>query len=194
MAVTDGTFRKSVMTSNWVWVGRYTLVIVIALVLGAAIGELELFKQTTLGTPKLTAAKLVKFLGYGGALLLFWLLARRASDQFHDHGGRTAFLSLIVVPMATLIVITSGYSVVLVVLRSFMNPSLRNIYNWLFVLGITASALWLVVSLFHHSEPLIELFRSSKRARTGVEPVCSKCRSQIASGAKFCPECGSAVS
>lgn len=58
------------MAGKWTWMGRYVLVIVIALVLGGVIGELTLFQQTTLGTPRLSASMLVKFMGFGGALLL----------------------------------------------------------------------------------------------------------------------------
>ena len=47
------------MHKDWTWLSRYVLVIVVALVLGGAIGEFSLFKQSTLGTPKLTASALV---------------------------------------------------------------------------------------------------------------------------------------
>lgn len=180
------------MTKNWTWVGRYVLVLVFALVLGGVIGELELFKQTVLGTPKLTAAKLVRFLGYGGALLLFWLMAKRAADQFRDQGGKSAFLSFIVTPLATLVVASSVYSVLLIVLKSFMNPGLRNLYNWLFVLGITVSALWLVVALFHHSEPFIELFKSGAGG-ADAKRACEKCGAAALEGAKFCSTCGATI-
>ena len=181
------------MTKNWTWVGRYILVLVIALVLGGVIGELELFKQTTLGTPKLKAAMLVRFLGYSGALLLLWLMAKRAADQFRDQGGKAAFLSFIVVPLATLVVACSAYSVLLILLRSFMDPGLRNLYNWFFVLGITVSALWVVVALFHHSEPLIGLFKSGTGG-SDAKRVCGKCGAQISLGDRFCPACGTTIS
>src|SRR5258708_40327204 len=89
---------------DWAWMSRYILVIVIALVLGGVIGELALFRQTTLGTPKLTASALVQFMGYGGALLLLWLLGQKGSTQFRDSRGKAAFLSYIIVPPVTLIV------------------------------------------------------------------------------------------
>ena len=58
---------------SWTWIGRYALVLLAAALLGAAISELPVFKQTTLGTPKLPAAALARFLGYGGALVIFAL-------------------------------------------------------------------------------------------------------------------------
>ena len=178
---------------DWVWMSRYILVIVIALVLGGVIGELTLFKQTTLGTPKLTASALVQFMGYGGALMLLWLLGQRVAGQFRSDGGKAAFLSFIVVPLVTLIVVAGAYTVLLTVLRPFLDAGLRNIYNWVFVLGITASALWLAVALFHHSEPFVDLFRSEGADRLNAEAKkCRSCGAPLFPGANFCHVCGTA--
>lgn len=49
----------------------------------------------------------------------------------------------------------------LLVLRPFFDAGLQNIYNRLFVLGITVSALWVVTARFHHSEPLMDLLNRS---------------------------------
>ena len=104
-----------------------------------------------------------------------------------------AFLSFIVLPLATLIAACIAYSVLLIVLKPFLDPGLHNLYNWLFVLGITASALWLVVALFHHSEPFIELFKSGA-AKSGAKRACKKCGAPVPAGAKFCTACGAAIS
>jgi hypothetical protein len=63
------------------------------------IGEFALFTQTTLGTPKLTASAIVQLMGYGGALLLLWLVGQRGASRFRDDGGKAAFLSFIIVPL-----------------------------------------------------------------------------------------------
>jgi hypothetical protein len=39
------------MMRSWTWIARYALVLLAALLLGAALAELSVFKQTTLGTP-----------------------------------------------------------------------------------------------------------------------------------------------
>lgn len=176
---------------DWAWISRYLLVIVIALLLAGVIGEFSLFKQTTLGTPRLTASALVQFMGYGGALLLFWLLGQRASSQFRNGGGRPAFLSFIIVPLVTLIVVAGAYTVLLQILRPFLDPGLRNVYNWIFVLGITVSALWLAVALFHHSEPLVDLIRSEGSGPSPADAAkCRFCGAALVPGARFCPACG----
>ena len=180
------------MNRDWAWISRYVLVIVIALVLGGVIGELTLFKQTTLGTPKLTASSLAQFMGYGGALLLLWLFGQRAASQFRNVNGKAAFVSFIIVPLVTLIVVAGAYTVLLTILRPFLGAGLRNIYNWLFVLGITASALWLAVALFHHSEPLVDLFRSEGAGRSDADAKCPSCGAPLVAGAKYCHACGTA--
>ena len=181
------------MHKDWGWISRYVLVIVVALVLGGIIGELPLFKQTTLGTPKLNASALVQFLGYGGALLLLWLLGRKASEQFRGQ-PRTAFLSYIILPLITLIVVAAAYSVLLTILRPFLDAGPRNIYNWIFVLGITASALWLSIASFQHSDPLADLFKSDRAAPAPdvVMQNCTACGASLAAGANFCQVCGTA--
>lgn len=176
---------------DWAWISRYVLVIVCSLVLGGVIGEFSLFKQTTLGTPKLNASALVQFMGYGGALLLFWLLGQKAARQFRERAGRVAFLSYIIVPLVTLIVVAGAYTVLLAILRPFLDGNLKNVYNWIFVLGITVSALWLAVSLFHRSEPLVDLFRSDEAGAVEPDTVkCPACGAPLLAGANFCHVCG----
>jgi hypothetical protein len=143
---------------DWKWIGKYIVVIAAALLLGAAIGEMPLFKQATLGTPKLTAAGLVTFMGFAGALSFVWLLGNRAALQLQGSGGKASFLGFILLPLATLIIVSGAYSVLLVILKAFLSPAIQDIYNWLFILGITASAIWLVVVLYQHADSLMELF------------------------------------
>jgi hypothetical protein len=94
MIWTEGETMRS-----WTWIGRYALVLLAAVLLGAAIGELPVFKQTTLGTPKLPAAALARFLGYGGALVIFALLGQRAAGQLRRSGNDTAHLAFLLLPL-----------------------------------------------------------------------------------------------
>lgn len=145
---------------NWTWTGRYILAMVVALILGVLLGELSLFHQTTLGASRLTAAGLAKFIAFGGALLLLWLLGQGIANQLRQQRGRLAFLGRITLPFVTLLVVWGAYSVLLFILQPFFSQGAKNAYNWFFVLAITGSALWLAASIFYHSEPLIELVRS----------------------------------
>ncbi len=178
---------------NWAWLGRYVLVMVIALVLGGLIGELDLFKQTGLGTHKLTASKLVRFLGYGGALLVLGLLSRRAARQLRDQGGKAASFGSLIVPLATLIVVVSGDSVLRIVVNPFLHQRLRSAYDWLFVCGIIAAALWLAFAIFHQAEPIGGLFKSGIAERP-AGAACTACGAELLASGKFCSTCGAAAS
>jgi hypothetical protein len=181
------------MMESWKWIGRYALVLLVAVLLGGAIGELTVFKQTMLGTPKLPAAALTRFLGYGGALVIFWVLGHRTGSQLRHSGGGAAHLGFLMLPLTTLIVLSIGYDIVLPILHPFLSASQKDVYNWVFVLGISASAVWLVVALYQHSEGLIDLL---KPARSRAQPSgrqCESCGTALPAGAKFCTACGTAA-
>src|SRR5262245_64721173 len=95
------------MNERWSWIVRYAVVIAAALALGAAFGEMSLFKTTRLGKTGLTAANLVQFLTYGAALALLWLAARRAAALLPTDDVRWNVLKSTLVPLTTLIVISA---------------------------------------------------------------------------------------
>ena len=183
------------MNENWNWVGRYVSVIVIAVILASVLGSMDLFETTTVMAKKLSAANIVKFLGYGAALVVLWLLAQRAVVVLRAQGGPWGFLQHLLLPVATLIVVASAHSVILLLVRRMLDASARNLYNWLFIAGIIAAAAWLVMALFNQSSSLTEAFTSAA-TRLGNETKarqCPKCSAGIQPGAKFCADCGTRV-
>ncbi len=68
----------------WAWAGRYLIAMMLAWVLGALLGSIPLFRETGIGSTGLTASSLVRFLGYGSAVLLLWLLGRTAATQIPE--------------------------------------------------------------------------------------------------------------
>ena len=147
------------MSERWVWVIRYAVVIVLALALAAALGEMALFKTTRIGRSGLNAARLVQFFGYGGALFVFWVLARRTAVMLPSGDARWDVVKSILLPVATLIVVAAAQAVVLLVLGPLMNKAWLQAYNWLFITGIVLSAAWLLAALFTGSSSLKPLFR-----------------------------------
>ena len=179
------------MNENWAWIGRYVAVIIIALVLAAAFGSMDLFKTTTVIGKKLTAAHIVKFLGYGTALAVLWFLSQRASLVLQRQGGRWSFGQYLLVPLVTLVVVASAHSVLLLVLGPLLDLGLRNLYNWLFIIGIIAAAAWVVIALFNQSSSLTEVVASmAKQAGSAGRVSCQKCGAPARAGAKFCSQCG----
>lgn len=152
------------MSERWMWAVRYVVVIVVALILAAALGEMELFKTTRFGKTGLNASRVVQFLGYGGALLVFWLLAQRAAAQIPDEGDRWRLVKSILLPLATLIVVACAHSVVLLILGPLISKTWLPAYNWTFIAGIILSAAWLVAALFTGSASLAPLFGVDRRA------------------------------
>jgi type IV secretory pathway VirB2 component (pilin) len=152
------------MAERWGWVVRYVVVIVLAVVLALALGEMELFKTARLGKTGLNAARLARFFGFGGALVVFWLLAQRAAALLPAQDERWNVLKSILPPVATLIVIAAGQAVLLQLLGPLMNKGWREAYNWLFICAIILSAAWLVYALFTGSSSLAPLLgRARKR-------------------------------
>lgn len=151
------------MNERWVWVVRYVVVIVLAVVLAWALGELDLFKTTKLGKSGFSAARLVQFLGYGGALAVFWLLADRASSLMPSSDEVWKVVKNVLVPLATLIVVACGQAVLLFVLGPLMNSAWHQAYNWVAIVAIILSAAWLVVALFTGSSSLSRLVGAAGR-------------------------------
>jgi|SRR5579884_2402026 peptidoglycan/LPS O-acetylase OafA/YrhL len=148
------------------WVVQYGVAIILALLLGVILGNIPLFTGTTLGTAKLKASDVAQFLGYGGALLMFWLFGRRAAIDFPEEWKGFAPFREMIMPAATLIVVTVGYGVLLLICGPFLGKTGKTVYNWLFVAGIVAAAIWLVVTWFLKSAPLLaspEIQKKGKR-------------------------------
>ena len=175
------------MNNSWNWVGRYAAVILVTLILAAALGSMGLFEKTSLFAGKLTAAHLVRFLGYASALTAFWQLARHAAVVLQQQVGRWSFLRHLILPVASLIYVTAAYSVLLLVLKPFLDASLHGIYNWIFIIAILAAAGWLLMAVLNQSSALIEAFTS---AGNGAGRVCSSCGVDSEEGARFCKSCG----
>jgi len=145
------------MSERWKWIVRYLVVIALAAVIGAALGEMALFKTTKIGRTGLNAARIVQFLGYGGALFVLWLLAQRAAALLPAHDRRSGAVKSVLLPLATLAVVAAGQAVALLVLGPLMNKAWQAAYNWIAIAAIIASAAWLLFALFTGSSSLAPL-------------------------------------
>lgn len=185
------------MAKMWGWLVQYGSGIALALLLGAILGGIPLFKETALGDTKLTASRIVQFMGYGSALLLLWLLGRRVAMELPEEGKGLSFLRQVITPLVTLIVLSVGYKVLWLLGGPFLGPTGKTIYNWTFVVGIVGAALWLAVAWFRHSpllfESLQELERVGKRVAPGHSLACPECGVPVAAGMEYCGKCGKRI-
>jgi len=179
------------MNKEWSWVGRFVAVIVVALILAAAIGSMDLFAKTFVISGKLSAAHLVRFLGYSTALGALWMLGQRATMVLQQQGGRWSFMQHLILPVTTLIVVASANSIALLILKPMMNASLNNIYNWVFIVAILACGAWVVMAVLGQSASLTEAFTvaAEKMNAAGKSKVCAACGSSNEATAKFCKQC-----
>jgi hypothetical protein len=173
------------MNNSWNWAGRYLAVIVVTLILAAALGSMNLFEKASVFSGRLTASHLVRFLGYASALTAFWLLGQRATIVLRQQEGRWSFLQHLILPVVSLIFLAAAYSVVLLLLKPFMDAALHNFYNWFFIIAILAAAGWLVMAVLNQSAPLTEAFTSPVPGK-----VCPACGVSCDAEAKFCKSCG----
>lgn len=146
------------MSERWTWIVRYVAVIILAVILAATFGEMALFKTTKFGKTGLDAGRLVQFLGFGGALFVFWLLAQRTALLIDGKDPRWTLVKSILLPLATLIVVASAHAVMLLLFGPLMSKAWHQAYNWLFIGGIILSAAWLLAALLTGSSSLAPLF------------------------------------
>jgi hypothetical protein len=152
------------MNERWMWTLRYGVVIALALVLGAALGEMDLFKASRLGKTGLNASHIARFLGFGGALLALWLLARRTASLLATQGERANLVAQCLLPLTTLIVVASTHAVLLLVLKPLMGRGMLQAYNWVFIAAIILSAAWLVMALFTGTASLSKILGVGPRS------------------------------
>lgn len=162
--------EKTKANPSWNWGIRYIAMIVVVLLLSAVLGNMDLFTKTTIAKKAFTAAKLVQFIGYGAALAAFWMLGQHFTSVCRQVGGRWAFLQHLILPVVTLIVISTSYYVVLLVLRPFLNHSLHDVYNWVFILALIGCSIWLVAAVLGQSNSITEaLVDGYRKQRTDSE-------------------------
>jgi hypothetical protein len=172
--------------SGWDWVGRYLAVILVSLILAAALGNMDLFIKTAIG--RLTASSIVQFLGYGAALVAFWVLGQRATMAVQQHQGKWSFMQHLILPAVSLIAVSLAYSVLLLLLKPVLNTTLQTIYNWTFIVAILACAGWLVMAVLNQSGSLTALFTERQAAKQSRR--CAACGADGAADDKFCKHCG----
>ncbi len=160
--------------TGWSWMGKYVIGIVAALILGVILGNLALFKGATLGMPKLTAATLVQFVAHVTALLIFSLLSRHLAVKLRAGGSRLHAVADITVAFMTLALAAAGY----MVLSSFIDPftaqSVKQVVNWIFIIGIAAAAAWVGWALFNGGDALMAALKHAFTSKPESKNVGSE--------------------
>ena len=180
------------MRENWILIGRYVAVMIASLLLGLVLGNMDLFEKTAVVHHRLSASQLVRFLGYGGALVVFWLMVQRLTMILAQHGGRWRTLQHMLLPLGTLIVVSAAYSVLLPVLVPLMSVGMRHFYNWTFIIATIGAAAWLIVAMFNQSSSVTEMLIGHLSDRASTQK-CDACGATNPPTAKYCQQCGQAL-
>jgi len=176
---------------RWAWIFRDVGAALFGLLLATVLGASQLFQHARLGTNGVSASDIVRFVGYGAALLLIWLTADRAAHELPEDNEWRTLLRHMLVPLATLFVLAWSYPVPLLLLHPVMNDSAMTVYRWIFVLAISGAALWLTVAVYAHADVLGRVFNDIRRAarRTSSEHHPTTATIPARSSAA-CPHCG----
>jgi hypothetical protein len=174
--------------NDWWWVVPYAVAVLLALVLASVLGNFPIFRHTFLPATKLSAADLVGFIGYGGALLLFWVMGKRTALHLDTCPAALAFLRPVVMPTVMLIMLSIGYYVLLLVVGPFLDKSGQILYDGIFIVSMIAAAFWLTVSWLQYSAPLLEF---AGKATVPIPQIsCPRCNALLVNAGKYCGECG----
>ncbi|HEY6085164.1 MAG TPA: hypothetical protein VIU63_07190 [Nitrospira sp.] len=142
------------------WMMEYGVAIVMSALCAVILGHLPLFREAAVG--KLHASDLVQFIGYGGAMVLAWFGARQlASDPPDDWKWLMPYRTL-VLPVTTLMMVALAYSVLLYACEPFLSKSGKEVYNWIFVIGIIAACTWCILTWVQKCGPQIAALDSRR--------------------------------
>ena len=177
------------MNSHKTWIVRYLAVIVIGVALASLLGRMELFQVTALLRGKLTAAQMIRFAGYATALYATWMLGQCLARMMHAKRHHWVFLRHLVLPVFTLMVVAASHRVALIVLRPFLSTNLNELYNWLFIIAITACAVWIILAVLGQTETLTSAL-SQRKDPPPAPANCRQCGASNAAEARFCTQCG----
>jgi len=190
--------------NRWAWLARYAVAALLALVLAGLLGGSQLFQNARVAAHGPTAADLVRFFGSGAALLLLWLAADRAARTIPEDGSQRSLVRHALLPLATLIVLALAYPVPLLLVGPVLSEPSLMVYRWLFVLGITAAGVWLVLTVSRDADalaPVLSRAAARLRQRRGDEPEalavrskaavrCATCGELLPPGETTCARCG----
>ena len=142
------------------WMMEYGVAMILAVLCAVILGHLPLFREASVG--KLRASDLVQFIGYGGAMVLAWSGARQLAAEPPDDWKWLMPYRALILPVTTLVMVGLAYGVLLYACEPFLSKSGKEIYNWMFVIGIIAACAWLIMTWVQKCAPLVAAMDSRK--------------------------------
>ena len=135
------------------WMMEYGVAMILAVLCALILGHLPLFREATVG--KLHASDLVQFLGYGGAIVLAWFGARQLAGEPPEDWKWLVPYRALILPMTTLVIVGLAYEVLLYACEPFLGKGGKDVYNWVFVVGLIVTCAWLIVTWVQKCAPQV---------------------------------------
>ncbi|HJU06627.1 MAG TPA: serine/threonine-protein kinase [Nitrospiraceae bacterium] len=155
------------MSESWSRLSHYAMAILFTLLIGSTASYLPALKNISIGVHGLRASHMASFIGYGGSLMLLWLLSHRASQPMPDDGGALAFLRAILKPSATVIIVLAGYKLLVHIDASATGTHGRPFYNSAYAVGLVSCTAWLTVAWLRHAGDLMKYVAGLQWPREG---------------------------
>lgn len=145
------------------WMMEYGVAIILTALFAVVLGRIPLFRETAVGN--LHASDLVQFIGYSGAMVIAWFGARQLSAEPPDDWKWLVPYRALILPVVTLGMVAFAYGVLLYVCEPFMSKSGKTVYNWLFIAGIVAASVWLIMTWVMKCAPQLAAMESRRLRR-----------------------------
>jgi hypothetical protein len=142
------------------WMMEYGVAMALTFLITVVLGHIPLFRETTIG--KLHASDLVQFIGYGALLVIAWFGARQLAADLPDEWKRLVPYRALFLPVTTLAIVATSYGVMLFVCDPFLSKSGKGIYNWIFIIAIVATSVWLIVTWVWKCAPQVAAVESRR--------------------------------
>jgi hypothetical protein len=142
---------------------EYGVAIILTALFAVVLGRIPLFRETAVGN--LHASDLVQFIGYGGAMVIAWFGARQLSAEPPVDWKWLMPYRALILPIVTLAMVAIAYGVLLYVCEPFMSKSGKTVYNWVFIAGIVAASVWLIMTWVMKCAPQVAAMESRKLRR-----------------------------
>ena len=182
------------LSATWSWVIRHGVTVGFLILLGSTADKIPVLTETMLVGTALNVSHLMEFLSYGTVLIVVGLVSRHIARLLdRDRSGLTIIRPL-VAPMTTLLMVSALHKILLIMANPFFSKSDHLVYNWIFVLLILASTVWIILAWFFRSAPILESISMRSHSRPPSHDagpsLCPHCKAMPQPGMKFCGHCG----
>jgi eukaryotic-like serine/threonine-protein kinase len=154
------------MTHASGWLIQFAIVSFVALFAGPLLSKLpfaESFPLTVLG---LTGPQTIRLVVGGTGLFTLWLLAFHAFRHMPDNGRGFTFLSRIILPLTTIVVLIVGDKTIQVVGQRLIEDIGTRQYSLGYAATLVVTALWLTVAWLLNIDALHHYFTAPSPARS----------------------------